>query len=383
MEKKDKGEVTRRDFIKCVAIGGAILSVSGAVPKSLYAADKDQDDDCEFYIIDAHAHPDKWRSSDDSDSLVDIKELGMVASVFAAIGDAVYQSRANPIPIAGTNEFHYTINQLDYWLSGNTGSDGIPNGIVENGYVKLVLKSQDIPKCINKNNPVPGAILAIEGGDALMGKVRRVNEFYGLGVRLITIIHYRNSELGDTGSPHMNSATGKPDLDPGLYNGGLTDMGKKVIDRMRELGMIVDVAHANHDTLIDILDMKTGPVVDSHTSLYTETTGKEGRLRTWDEMEAIAKSGGVICNWPQSTANRNSFLEWANEIMEMKNNLGIEHVGIGTDGGGQLPSPVLGYHDVRDLSKLISTMQDIGFKKNEINLIMGGNFYRVFKQSVE
>ncbi|MCX5823295.1 MAG: twin-arginine translocation signal domain-containing protein, partial [Deltaproteobacteria bacterium] len=76
MEKKDKGEVTRRDFIKCVAIGGAILSVSGAVPKSLYAADKDQDDDCEFYIIDAHAHPDKWRSSDDSDSLVDIKELG-------------------------------------------------------------------------------------------------------------------------------------------------------------------------------------------------------------------------------------------------------------------------------------------------------------------
>jgi microsomal dipeptidase-like Zn-dependent dipeptidase len=377
--------ITRRSFIKGMAIGGATLYASKMLGNPSEGWARERVDIGEHHdkahlkrirIIDAHAHPDRYKSQDTvTDSLEDIKELGMVASVFAAIGDNVFLSNGG---IQGTNEYHYTISQLDYWLSG--GSSAQKNGIVESGDVKLVLKSHDIPKFLDPKDPVPGAILAIEGGDALEGKVRRVNEFYGLGVRLITIIHYRNNELGDTMMPH---AGGPP---PGPYNGGLTKTGQEVIERMRELGMIVDVAHADHNTLMDILDMKIGPVIDSHTSLCTEFTNPVAcglkRLRTWDEMEAIAKSGGVVCNWPKPTPNRHDFRGWANELMEMKHNLGIQHVGIGTDGGGSLPDLITGYHDVRNLAQLIAAMQEVGFSHSEIAAIMGGNFYRVLKHCI-
>jgi membrane dipeptidase len=175
--------------------------------------------------------------------------------------------------------------------------------------------------------------------------------------------------------------------DPGPKNGGLTDTGRAVIERMGNLGMVVDVAHADHNTLEQIVEMNSGPLVDGHTSLCpgTDPAGC-GRLRTWDEMELIARTGGIVCTWPLATGTRRTFSDWANELLEMKHRLGIGHVGIGTDGGGHIPGhlPALidGYNDIRDLIQLIAAMQNIGFSRNEIAAIMGGNFYRVLKRCI-
>ena len=72
-------------------------------------------------------------------------------------------------------------------------------------------------------------------------------------------------------------------------------------------------------------------------------------------------------------------LDWAKEILEMKKRLGMEHVGLGIDGGGSLPSVIEGYRDICDLVQLVKAMQEGGLSQEDIRAYMGGNFYRVLE----
>jgi membrane dipeptidase len=323
----------------------------------------------ELQIIDAHAHPDRFvydsRDTDHTSTLKAIKKLGMTASCFAAVGDSVFLGRGR---LPGT-EYQSTKTQLGWWLKG----------MVKSGKAKLVFKASDVPAGLEGDRP-PGAILAIEGGDPLKGNPDTVNEFYALGVRMITLIHYRNNEIGDTMSLWRN-------LSPGPPSHGLTLAGRKVVERMQDLGMVVDVAHAHTATLKQIAEMSSRPLVDSHTNPCSiEDPLQCGRFRTWSDMELIAKTEGVVCTWPlgytRGATTRVTFLDWAKEILEMKNRLGMEHVGLGTDGGGNLPSLIEGYRDIGDLLKLTKTMREVGFSQNEIAAYMGGNFYRVLRSCI-
>lgn len=174
--------MNRRQFLKALGLAPLALGVGNA----LSFADSRKDPLRGLRIIDAHAHPDRLRLTkhepDDSTSVSAMTEMGMAASVFAAVGDRVYLSGGRlPGP-----EHLQTMRQLNFWK----------DGIVKSGNVKLILKSSDITKA-PKPGDTPGCILAIEGGDPLAGNPDRVNEFYDYGVRLITLIHYSNNQLGD------------------------------------------------------------------------------------------------------------------------------------------------------------------------------------------
>jgi membrane dipeptidase len=354
----------RRRFLRYSLAGGAfwagrnVLSWAEAPRKTA------------FRIVDAHAHPDGYRASshqaeDVTSTLKSIVALGMAASSFAAVGDSVFLSRGR---LPGT-EFQSTKTQLEWWIKG----------IVKKGKAKLILKSSEVPETSGANSP-PGAILAIEGGDPLAGKPERVNEFYRMGVRMITLVHYRNNELGDTMRMFQN-------LDPGRMNHGLTPAGRSVVERLEESGMVVDVAHADSKTLKEIPAISSRPLVDSHTSpCRFEDPSMCGRFRTWKEMELIAKGGGLVCTWPlayqQEGFHRMTFSDWAKEILVMKNRLGMDHVGLGTDGGGRLPRVIDGYGDVCDLDRLVAAMQEIGFSSDDISAYLGGNLLRILRQCI-
>src|SRR5256885_1379906 len=73
---------------------------------------------------------------------------------------------------------------------------------------------------------------------------------------------------------------------------GLTPLGRQAVHRMEALGMIVDVAHASHAAVADVLAMATRPVVSSHGGV--QATCKVNRNLTDDEVGGIAKTGGVV-----------------------------------------------------------------------------------------
>lgn len=301
-------------------------------------------------IIDAHAHPGPL-PGESSTSIRKMKELGMEASVFAAIGDFVSRS-GGP---SNLSEYQSTLAQLREVKS-----------VARRGSIKLVLKAADVPISITPNDP-PGAILAIEGGDPLKGDPNKVNDFYRIGVRMITLVHYRINELGDI-------------MTSGPKHNGLTTAGRKVVERMQDLGMVVDVAHAHRRTLKDIAEMTSAPLVDSHT-----IPGGKGRARSWLDMELVAKTGGVICTWSFGHYARDSFYTWAEEIKQMMRSLGREHVGLGTDCGGGKGGElkrIHGFKDIRDLVKLGDAMQKAGLSREAVAAYMGGNFYRVLQNCI-
>ena len=366
--------MNRRQFLRNSALCGFSLTLGSLF--SCASSPKLSKDDQTLLkgikIIDAHAHPDPYPHTSHriyyTSTLKAIKELGMVASCFAAIGDNVYGSGGR---LRSSSEYQNTKDELAWWKPD-----------VKSGKIKLVLKASDVPNSIGPDSP-PGAILSIEGGDPLEGKPGRVNEFYRLGVRMITLIHNRNNELGDTMARHKN-------IDPGPMNNGLTRSGYEVVERMWSLGMVVDVAHAHSETLRQIAELAEGshkPLLDSHTSpCPNERSSKCGRFRKWRDMELVAKTGGVVCTFTLSykwnNILRRTFLDWAREILEMKNRLGMDHVGLGTDGGQPNFDFIDGYRDIRDLVHLVRAMQEIGFSNGEIAAYMGGNLYRVLQSCI-
>jgi len=362
--------LNRRQFLKALGISTLALGVGDVLAfADTLRKDNRKDPLKGLRIIDAHAHPERYlsegQSPENSSTVKFMTEMGMAASVFAAVGDRVYLSGGR---LPGT-EYDNTMTQIDHWK----------NGVVKEGKVRLVLKTADIDDSPAPGG-VPGAILAIEGGDALEGNPERVNEFHAYGVRMVTLIHFSNNQLGDC-MQNLGSLDSRP------RNKGLTAAGRRVLERMQELGMVVDVAHADSRTLRQIGEITRRPVVDSHGNPCSLTdAGQCGRFRTWKDMEAVAKTGGVICTWTwgmtRGKTRRETFRDWASEIVEMKKRLGMEHVGLGTDGGGGIPRFIKGYRDIRDLSQLVQAMQEAGFKREEISAYMGGNTYRVLKACI-
>ena len=100
----------------------------------------------------------------------------------------------------------------------------------------------------------------------------------------------------------------------------------------------------------------------------------------------IAKTGGVVCTWPmaftRSGQMRRTFSDWAREILEMKKKLGIDPVGLGTDGGGNIPRLIEGYRDVGDLPKLATAMEKVGLTPEEVRAYMGSNVRRLLQTCI-
>ncbi|HLC25145.1 MAG TPA: membrane dipeptidase [bacterium] len=311
-------------------------------------------------VIDAHAHPDQFYylgapgRIDRSSTLEQIGALGMNASSFAALGDE--------------SNFNFVLHQLDYVLR-----------LESRGKVKVVRSFQDLPYDVEQERFVPGAILALESGHALDGPqtaLDRLDAAYQKGVRMLTLIHKRDNQLGQSMDIHVYGD-----------GTGLSGLGRQVVERMISLGMIIDVAHAHFATLKDITDIAIAhsvPVVDSHTSLIPAPARVPTRRRTWQEMEMVARTGGVICTWPLKVSTgaykRTTIRDWAEENLATAKRIGNEHVGLGTDGGGLLPERVEGYDNILDLPKLIDAMSRAGFPRGEIDNYMGKNFFRVIKR---
>ena len=328
-------------------------------------------------VIDAHAHPDqfyylgtepkppKWidEFGDESSTLKKIRDLGMHGSSFAAIGDSG----------TGPRTFDDVLTQIDRVIN-----------LEEQGLIRIVRGHKDMPDGSPRKGIIPRAILSLEGASPLGSDEDTVFEnldiLYDCGVRMITLMHYLDNQFGQA----MQKLREKTD---GV---GLTGLGVELVERMMDLGMVVDVAHAHYPTLKDIAKIakRNGiPIIDSHTSLSPCQEFCGGRLRIWKEMEMVAKTGGVICTWPlkwvrDDGSGRLTLYDWAEENYEIKKRLGSEHIALGTDGGGVLPAMVDGYESILDLSKLVEAMDEVGFKRKEIAAYMGGNVYRVLKKCI-
>jgi membrane dipeptidase len=309
-----------------------------------------------FSIWDAHAHPHSF-FSDKSDpttpTISMMKEAGVAVCVFAAVGDLALNNRSRSPGVGAKFDTARQLDRLKGWVKSEA--------------IKLIKNSSDLDHLQPDDL---GAIVGIEGGDALEGRIENLDYFFEeYGVRLITLMHDTNNAIGR----HQRAPAEEE---------GLTPFGRNVVERMNRMGMIVDVAHAQINTLRDITRGTNKPVVDSHTGI-SEEKYPFARHRSWEEMEWVAKTGGMICTWPLSFADRRTLADWAKEITAMRSRLGIAHVGLGTDGGGRLPQTLEGYKNIADLPKLVKVMREAGLDQFDIRAYCGGNFQRLVRANLK
>jgi len=212
------------------------------------------------------------------------------------------------------------------------------------------------------------AILGVEGGHALEGRLQNLDRFFERGVRVLTVTWCNSNELGDSSG------------DENKPHNGLTALGRQAVRRMNELGMIVDVSHSADKTVFDILDASTAPVIASHSGI--RALRDFNRNLTDEQIRAIAANGGVIgivflpyfLREPEEQASIEDVLNCIDHICQL---VGPAHAGLGSDFdgfGGALP----GLEDATKMGAIGAGLRKRGFAEGDIAKITGLNFLRVW-----
>lgn len=235
-----------------------------------------------------------------------------------------------------------------------------------NGALRVIRTPAELDQLLAdraRGTGVTGGMLSIEGLQNLEGKLANLDTLHAAGFRMAGLAHFFDNEVA--GSMH------------GEAKGGLTPLGQQVVARMEQLGMIVDVAHSSHAALAEILRVAKRPVVSSHGGV--QATCKVNRNLTDDEVRGIAKTGGVIGigYWDAAICSTEPAAVAA-AIAHVRDLVGIDHVGLGSDFDGAVTT---GFDTAR-LVVVTQALVDRGFTPEEIRKVMGGNVLRVLRAGI-
>lgn len=210
---------------------------------------------------------------------------------------------------------------------------------------------------------VIAAVYLIEGAHPLEGDLEKLDSLFDQGLRIVGLTHFFDDRLG--GSLH------------GMSGEGLTEFGRSVIRHANELGLIIDVAHASPQMVMDVLELSSTPVILSHGGVK----GTCDSARNLDDslMRKIASKGGLlgigywdgaVCDiTPQGVVKA---IRYAIDL------LGIDHVALGSDYDGS--TAVL--FDTGELAVLTETMLQTDFTEDEIRKVMGENVKRFLLENL-
>ncbi|MGT2509597.1 dipeptidase [Cupriavidus basilensis] len=229
-----------------------------------------------------------------------------------------------------------------------------------------------------------GIELNFQGTRLLGGSLEVLSEFAELGVRHVGLIWNEANEAG-------SSSTRGPD-------NGLTAHGKSLIHRMEREGIIVDGAHASERTTMDAIACCQKPFVISHTNCHAlEPSYKNVKDH---QIEACARTGGVLgisgfgTYLGDSQATTESLFRHIDHVAQL---VGPKHVGLGLDfvtkpdvfwqmvlqapsiwpgkNGGSMSPCRFASHE--QLSELATTLHVHGYSAEDVDGIMGANWFRV------
>jgi membrane dipeptidase len=257
-----------------------------------------------------------------------------------------------------------------------------------------------------------GIALGIENGAALEDELANVRHFHERGVRYITLTHSEDNLICDSSYAKTRRW------------GGLSPFGRLVVGEMNRLGILVDVSHVSDEAFDDVLATAQVPPIASHSSCRHFTPGFERNLDD-ERIRALARAGGVIqinfgstfltteanqrqlsereriqelCNAAgvtrSSPEGREIARQWRAEhppvptslhdvvahIEHVRELVGVEHVGIGSDFDGVGSVPV-GLEDVSRYPALVAELMRRGWSDADLRLLLGENLLRVWSEA--
>ena len=266
--------------------------------------------------------------------------------------------------------------------------------IAHQDMVKLALTTEDIRAA--KRDGRIAFIISLEGAAMIENEVDRIDVLYGLGMRSLGICYSEGNALG----------AGLKE--PGHF--GLTSFGHRAVRRMNQLGIAIDVSHANDATSMDTIKASKHPVFITHAG--ARALWDTPRLKPDDVIKACAERGGVIGieAAPHTTITKTNLTHSLESFMEhyeyCVDLVGIDHVAFGPDvlfgdhvglhdalrealslsaSKGSTPYPKVPYVDgienpAEAFPNIVRWMVKRGYSDTEIAKAVGGNIMRVLDQ---
>lgn len=233
--------------------------------------------------------------------------------------------------------------------------------------IAFIHNRSDLDEIENSNKV--GALISIEGGEALEGETAVLRMLFRLGVR----------GLGLTWNQENQLATG---VGNGVGGKGLTALGRKVIREMNRLGMLVDLAHINEKGFHDALETSSKPVIVSHAN--ARKLCNHQRNLSDEQLKSLATTGGVIglsfC--PDFVDEKRATVErLLDHFVHVAAVAGVDHLGFGSDFDG-IEGFIPGLEDASALPGLVEGLSRRGFDRQEIEKITAKNFLRVLAENL-
>jgi membrane dipeptidase len=238
--------------------------------------------------------------------------------------------------------------------------------------LKIVRTAADVDAATNGD---PHVVLSTEGSYFLDDDLSRLAAAYEQGIRHLQLVHYLENSVGDY-------QTERP-----VYE-GLTEFGQRVVAECNRLGILIDLAHCTEQAVMQALAISKAPMVWSHSSIATRGHPHwsmmlwKARQLTLATARQIALSGGVIGLWAFREDVGPSASSYAARLAEMADQLGEDHVGIGSDLHGLGPAKeqaVSGFGDMRDM---IAYWRKTRMTETRIRKIAIANYARVLKEAL-
>ena len=153
-------------------------------------------------------------------------------------------------------------------------------GEIAPGEIGLALTAADVVSISKSGRKV--AVIGIENGYPIGTDVSRVKEFWQRGGRYMSLAHNGHSQLAD-------SNTGEADNKWSW--GGLSPLGRQVIQEMNKWGMMVDVSHPSKGAMMQAIGLSKAPVIASHSAV--RSLANHSRNLDDEMLMAIRTNGGV------------------------------------------------------------------------------------------
>ena len=217
------------------------------------------------------------------------------------------------------------------------------------------------------------AFLAIEGMEGLEGP-EELDRLASLGLRLGMLTWNEDNRF----------AAGAAQ-DPGK---GLTDLGRRAIRRMEDLGTLIDVSHLNEGGFQEVLRLAHGPVIASHSNC--RALCDVPRNLTDEQLRAIRDSGGVVGvnayhSFVHEDPERQTVETLALHAAHMAEVMGVEHVACGFDFCEFMGSPgneaARGLEDCGHAAAFLNCLERLGMQPAERGMVSRKNLLRIFRET--
>ena len=190
--------------------------------------------------------------------------------------------------------------------------------------IKPVYSAQEVLE--NEEKGLLSSLLTVEDGVFIDGKIERVQEVYDMGVRLITLMWNFENSIGFPCSD-----------DPEAHLKGLKPFGIEVVEKMNELGIIIDVSHMSEGGFYDVARYSKKPFVASHSCARALCSHR--RNLTDDQLRTIGNAGGIAgvnfeCSFLKEGSNGATYDQIIEHLLYMRDKAGVDAVGFGSDFDG-------------------------------------------------